>query len=143
MDSLLNSGTDLDLAYAFVRELSEDINAQNRYHAVLLRTVFHLPCLKNNKELSDFIPLRLYHHDKAFFVAFDQPQRLMNWLQLDHAEQQDIHIMTLSGQELIQSLSPHVYLMINPGTPYYFEISPEHINYLKKTIEVLTEQLTL
>jgi len=137
--SSLNTGTPLDIAYQFVRELPEDINAQNRYHAVFLRTIFHIPCLKTDESAIDYTPLRLYHEDKAFFVAFDHPERLMNWAQ--ESSSQEIGVRTLNGEELIQSLAPFVYLVLNPGTPYYTEIGPEQINYLKKTINVIEKEL--
>jgi hypothetical protein len=141
MESSHNIRTDLDLAYQLVRDLPEDIATQNRYHTVLLRTTFYIPCLESVEEGEDYIPLRLYHDDKAYCVAFDHPERLLDWSKDVRGQEKVIGVKKLIGEELISALSPHVYLLINIGTSYYFELFPEHINYLKTVITNVHEQL--
>ena len=129
--------TDLDLAYQFVREIPEDFQIQSRYHAVLLRTKFFIPCLIDSIQNDEYTPLRLYEADKAFFVVFDHLNKAIEWLNADISY---VKFIELSGEELIQRLSSHHYLLINPGTDQFFEMSPHHINYLKKLIVELSEK---
>jgi hypothetical protein len=129
--------TDLDLAYQFVREIPEDFQTQSRYHAVFFRSKFFLPCLIDSIQNDNYTPLRLYHENKAFFVTFDHLNKAIEWLKADVSY---VKFIELSGEELIQRLSPYHYLIINPGAAHFFEMNPSHINYLKRLLLEISEK---
>ena len=138
---MLSSGTPLDLAIMATQNAPADLHVQQRFHAVLLRTTCFVPCLTPAEHDNDLTPLRLYHNDKAFFVAFDDPSKLAKWLGDAGDLKADISVKTLDVSDFIKALGQESYLVLNPGTSTYFEINPDHVAYLKKTIETVEHEL--
>lgn len=130
------SGTDLDRALEFVMDSPGEFHHKQRFHTVFLRTKFYLPCLVENPHPEEkFYPLRLFEGEKTFFITFDSESRYLQWLSISNGNSDQVFSVQIFGHELIDCLGNYVYLGLNPGQENYYEMTPGHIQFLKKAID--------
>lgn len=114
----------------------------NKVYLTLLRSALYIPVKKEQKPSDDepFYPLFAEVEGKIFLLAFDTMERLTDWAGEQFSE---IGYVDISGKDLIAGLSDTVYFILNLGSDYYKEFSPEEVMHLKKIvgrIEQLREQ---
>jgi len=127
--------TELDQAIAAAyasQGKQEDIN---KVYLILLKATMFLPVKKempkNTNEGEPFRPLYAVIDDNYFMLAFDEQDRLSHW-----AQDQISHIdyVEITGRDLIAGINEKVFLVINVGTEFSKEFSPEEIIHLKKIV---------
>lgn len=135
MQKHYSNGTDLDIALDFVMQSPDDFHHKKRFQTVFLRTKFYTPVLKESPiESEPFFPIRIYDNNDTFFITFDSSAKYQNWLEQSQAPCDQIDIVETFGHELIDCLGNSVYLCLNPGCQNYYEMNPQHIQFLKKAI---------
>lgn len=125
--------TELDqvIAAAFASEGKQD--DINKVYLALLRAQLYLP-VKKEKMPDDeepFRPLFAEIEGRYFILAFDTVERLSDWA---GEEFENIAYVDISGKDLIAGLSEKVYFVLNLGSDYYKEFSPEEVFHLKKIV---------
>ena len=108
----------------------EDVN---KVYLALLRGVLFLPVQKDHVATDEepFSPLFTRVEKNYFMLTFDTLDRLTNWA----GEQfENMNYVELSGKDLVSGLGDNVYLVLNAGTDFHKEFSPDEIKQLKKIV---------
>ncbi len=109
----------------------EDVN---KVYLLFLQSPMFLPVKKTTEETKSeeaFHPLYAVIDEKYFMLAFDELERLTHWAQEQIAQ---IDYVELTGRDLIAGINENVYLVINIGTGFHKEFSPEEVMHLKKIV---------
>ncbi len=132
-----------NLRYGAMTELDQLISAAymsqgkqedvNKVYIAILRSLLFLP-VKKDKSPDDeepFHPLFATVDNQHFMLTFDTVERLTEWAgdQLDQ-----IDYVEISGRDLIAGVSDQVYLVLNMGSEFYKEFSPDEVKHLKKVV---------
>ena len=123
----------LDEAIASAYTQGGEREAANRVWLALLKTPLYLAvdALAPRDPNISFQPLIAMVGEYCFLAAFDSEARFLAWAG-EHAK--DIQHVQLSGRDLLAGIGDNVFLALNPGTPFYKEISPDEMKHLKKII---------
>lgn len=125
--------TPLDQALFNAYTHPEDRDAANKVWLTLLKSTLYLvvdPVAPPTGE-EPFRPLVAMINDHCFLAAFDTEARIQAWAG-EHTG--DIHHAMLTGRDLLAGMGDNVFLVLNPGTPFHKEFSPDEVKHLKKVI---------
>ncbi len=129
--------TELDQAISIAYASEGKQEDVNKVYLILLKATFFLPVKKDIKDEGEpFYPLSTVVDGQYFMLAFDELDRLTNWAQ-DQMDQ--MNYVEISGRDLIAGINEKVFLVINVGTPFAKEFSPEEIFHLKKIVSKLDQ----
>jgi len=107
--------------------------AVNKVYITLLRSTLFLPVKKGKlpEDEEPFRPLFATINDQYFMLFFDTLERLTLWAG-DHFL--DMDYVEISGRDLIAGMNENVYLILNAGTDFNKEFSPDEVKQLKKVV---------
>jgi len=130
--------TELDqvIAEAFARQGEQ--SSVNQVHLLFLKSTLFLPVDKEPVPTDEepFRPLFAEFEQRIFMLVFDTLDRFTDWAgeqvgQLAYVE--------ITGRDIIAGVGEDVYLVLNAGTEYCKEFSPDEIKYLKKIVTRIDE----
>jgi hypothetical protein len=125
--------TELDqlISAAYVSQgKQEDVN---KVYIAVLRSLLFLP-VKKDKSPDDeepFRPLFATVNNQHFMLAFDTIERLTEWAGDQFSE---IDYVEISGRDLVAGINENIYLVLNIGSDFYKEFSPDEVKHLKKIV---------
>ncbi|HSW68705.1 MAG TPA: SseB family protein [Gammaproteobacteria bacterium] len=132
--------TELDQAISKAYASQGSQEDVNKVYLILLQSSIFLPIKKAGSSAENaepFQPLYTVIEGNYFILAFDQRDRLFHWGQ-DQLEHMDY--VEMKGRDLIIGINPEkVFLVINFGTEFAKEFSPEEIRHLKKIVSRLDQ----
>lgn len=132
--------TELDrtIAAAYASQgKQEDVN---KVYLAMLRASFFLPVQKNKTPQSEqdesFHPLFAIVDERYFMPVFDTLERLTAWA---HDQIDQMSYVEISGRDLIAGINENVFLVLNIGTEFHKEFSPEEVFHLKKIVSKIDQ----
>ncbi|EKD73810.1 MAG: hypothetical protein ACD_45C00182G0003 [uncultured bacterium] len=129
--------TELDqvIAAAYASQGKQD--DVNKVYLTFLRSLLFLPIQKDPSSTEEpFYPLYAQIDDNYFLLAFDTLERLTTWADNQLA---NMDYVQLSGRDLIAGIKEDIFFVLNAGSAFYKEFSPDEIKHLKKIVARLDQ----
>lgn len=127
--------TELDKAFAALRENSEDQKAQSVFYDLFLNSLFFVPTAKEMIQIDEEgteqeteVPLIIENDGTDYLVFFDQQQRLNDWADLEAP------FVKLPGHLLTEMTTTDLHWAMNVGTDHFKPFAPDEIQWLKEVV---------
>ncbi len=127
--------TDIDKAFAGLREKPDDQKAQSGFYDLFLNSLFFVPTAKEMIQIDDDgteqeteVPLIVDNDGTDFLVFFDEQQRLNDWAE------QEAPFVKLPGHLLTEMTTEGLHWAMNVGTDHFKPFAPDEIAWLKEVV---------